>query len=108
LGCRPVGTNEDLVHVVGDALTGFAEIGLVGHQPARLHVLTIAVDRRLAVPFGQFDDQLTERDQIPLSLTMTASGCSAAIWAKTVDIQTMSTLGAAWEPKKFPAVGVRL
>jgi hypothetical protein len=50
---------EDLVHVIGHAPHEFAEVRPVGHQPTRLHVFTIAIDRRQAAFLGQLDDQLT-------------------------------------------------
>ena len=42
-----VGAVEDLVHVIGNAPSGFAEIGRIGHQPTRIDELTYIAGRRL-------------------------------------------------------------
>jgi hypothetical protein len=44
------------MHVVGHTPHRFAEVGPIGHQPARLHVLAVAIDRRQAALLDQLDD----------------------------------------------------
>src|SRR3984893_8883089 len=59
-----LGSVEDLVDIIGHAPPGFADVALIGHQPTRLHILTIAIDRRQAAFLDQLDDQLPVREEV--------------------------------------------
>jgi len=52
------GPVEDLVAVIGRASPGFADVGLMGHQPTRLHVISVGIHRWWTVLIDQLDDRL--------------------------------------------------
>src|SRR5215471_10831193 len=44
--------------VIGRASPGFADIGLLGHQPTRLHVISVGIHRWWTVLIDQLDTRL--------------------------------------------------
>ena len=78
-----LGPAQDLVHVIAHATPELAEIGAIAHQPARLHLLTIAIDPQQAALLCQLDNQMTVRKMVGASLTISASGDSGVISANT-------------------------
>jgi hypothetical protein len=52
------GPVEDLVAVIGRASPGFADVGLTGHQPTRLHIISVGIHRWWTVLIDQLDDRL--------------------------------------------------
>jgi hypothetical protein len=54
---------EDLVHVIGETLGEFAEIGRISHQPTQVHIVAVRITDRETVFLGQFNDQYSLRQK---------------------------------------------
>ena len=51
------------MHVIGETLGEFAEIGRVSHQPTQVHIVAVRITDPEAVFLGQFNDQYSLRQK---------------------------------------------